>query len=499
MSGAISTGDGLSMVEFNPANVDITGGSITGLTELGVGTSLADPGALIFSKDPAATNLGNTVVSSSWGGGGNTGNPYVYFGYNIDAPGWTFINSADDAAFWGIEGNYDDGSGDNKMEGYLQWQFGSGKVGDVYRRSFMSQFNKDTNLITGTQIVAGPTFGIDLNINDGTGSATEKVIGVPFMNIGAGGINTSNVSLYAKTNLAVGANAAPSALYAMNVAASFTNAEGAAALSLGATHIVTSAVTNAYGSIQAPVFNPSTAKLANPYGTYMKAYSKPQMALSTTVAHDTLTGIAASGAIYPGATLGTITNLIGFYVLAPNTEATGGTFVYTRSKGIQIENIGTPTGNAGATVGTGMGITIAEISGGSIANYGIQLGGTAIPIGGNWSILNGSANPSQFSAKVYFGGQPSAASITAKVHIAGSTTAAGSAPLKFTSGTNMSTAETGAWEYDGTTLFYTRTGTTRESVLTGVVNSVSPTLPNRTVSVVIAGTTYYLAAKTTND
>jgi hypothetical protein len=31
------------------------------------------------------------------------------------------------------------------------------------------------------------------------------------------------------------------------------------------------------------------------------------------------------------------------------------------------------------------------------------------------------------------------------------------------------------------------------------VNVVSPTSPNRTVTIVIGGTTYYLAAKTTND
>jgi hypothetical protein len=31
------------------------------------------------------------------------------------------------------------------------------------------------------------------------------------------------------------------------------------------------------------------------------------------------------------------------------------------------------------------------------------------------------------------------------------------------------------------------------------VNTVSPTSPNRTVTIVIGGTTYYLAAKTTND
>jgi hypothetical protein len=80
------------------------------------------------------------------------------------------------------------------------------------------------------------------------------------------------------------------------------------------------------------------------------------------------------------------------------------------------------------------------------------------------------------------------------------TASANTAPLKFTSGTNLTTAETGAMEYNGTNLFFTRTGTTRESIITAnAVNSVSPTSPNRTITVVIDGTTYYLAAKTTND
>lgn len=73
------------------------------------------------------------------------------------------------------------------------------------------------------------------------------------------------------------------------------------------------------------------------------------------------------------------------------------------------------------------------------------------------------------------------------------------APLKLTSGTNLTTAVAGCMEYDGTTLFYTRTGTTRESILTGIANVVSPTSPNRTIQVVVNGTTLFIAAKTTND
>lgn len=45
--------------------------------------------------------------------------------------------------------------------------------------------------------------------------------------------------------------------------------------------------------------------------------------------------------------------------------------------------------------------------------------------------------------------------------------------------------------------FSTNSGTTYTKIVQ--VNSVSPTAPNRTIQVVINGTTYYIAAKTTND
>ncbi len=89
---------------------------------------------------------------------------------------------------------------------------------------------------------------------------------------------------------------------------------------------------------------------------------------------------------------------------------------------------------------------------------------------------------------------------TALLHLAAGTATASTAPLKLTSGISLTSAETGAMEYDGTNLFFTRSGTTRESVIcANAVNSVSPTSPDRTITVVIDGTTYYLAAKTTND
>lgn len=97
---------------------------------------------------------------------------------------------------------------------------------------------------------------------------------------------------------------------------------------------------------------------------------------------------------------------------------------------------------------------------------------------------------------------------TALLHFKAGTATASTAPLKFTAGTNLTTAEAGAMEYDGTDLFFTRAGTVRENVLVAIDNVSAPTTaagtpttryggdtkylgdPNRWLSVNILGTTY---------
>ena len=54
---------------------------------------------------------------------------------------------------------------------------------------------------------------------------------------------------------------------------------------------------------------------------------------------------------------------------------------------------------------------------------------------------------------------------TAVLHIKAGTASAGTAPIKLTSGTNLTTAEAGAMEYNGTSLFFTRSGTLRAGIL----------------------------------
>jgi hypothetical protein len=63
---------------------------------------------------------------------------------------------------------------------------------------------------------------------------------------------------------------------------------------------------------------------------------------------------------------------------------------------------------------------------------------------------------------------------TAYLHLKAGTATANHAPLKLTSGTNLTTAEAGSFEYNGTNLFFTRTGTVRENVLVAVDNVAAP-------------------------
>lgn len=65
------------------------------------------------------------------------------------------------------------------------------------------------------------------------------------------------------------------------------------------------------------------------------------------------------------------------------------------------------------------------------------------------------------AGRVFIGGTTSA---TAALHLVAGTAAASTAPFKFTSGTNLTTAEAGAMEYDGTSLWFTNGGAQRQEV-----------------------------------
>lgn len=55
---------------------------------------------------------------------------------------------------------------------------------------------------------------------------------------------------------------------------------------------------------------------------------------------------------------------------------------------------------------------------------------------------------------------------TAQMHLGAGTASASASPLKFTTGTNLTTAEAGAVEYDGVQMYFTPSGTSRRSIAT---------------------------------
>lgn len=106
-----------------------------------------------------------------------------------------------------------------------------------------------------------------------------------------------------------------------------------------------------------------------------------------------------------------------------------------------------------------IGIRIARDTGTRTRKYGFYYGGDAVgsePAG--FYAIYADTDNSYFGAKVGLGVTP-----TAVLHLKAGTASANTAPLKLTAGTNLTTPENGAFEYDGTNLYFT-TGGIRKTV-----------------------------------
>jgi hypothetical protein len=137
-------------------------------------------------------------------------------------------------------------------------------------------------------------------------------------------------------------------------------------------------------------------------------------------------------------------------------------------------------------------LTIANASGAAnfklgATTFGIEGGGSAyVAAAGNvFKILNAaiSANIASFSGTTsylnsttgtFFGGTTSA---TAKVHISAGSASANNAPLKFTTGTNLTTAEAGVMEYNNTFHLTNSDATRRHIVLAPNTTKVTAGAP----------------------
>lgn len=83
---------------------------------------------------------------------------------------------------------------------------------------------------------------------------------------------------------------------------------------------------------------------------------------------------------------------------------------------------------------------------------------------------------------------------SARLHLPAGTATASTAPLKFTSGTNLTTAEAGAFEYDGNSLFFTPKGTLRSGILmTDQTNFNTYTQASKGATAFTSGTHNFLA------
>jgi hypothetical protein len=220
--------------------------------------------------------------------------------------------------------------------------------------------------------------------------------------------------------------------------------------------------------------------------------------------------INAITAVYGNARItaasGRAATLIGGRFQADSNDSTGGTV--TTLAGLRSTIL---VNNASVTATNAYGLHVADLTNtGTMTNtYGVHVGDITAGTQTNTPFSFYASDANAFN---YLAGRIGAGTTapTAVLHLKAGTATANTAPLKFTTGTNLGTAEAGTMEYDGTNLFFTRAGTVRENVLVAIDNVTAPTTtpgviitnyygsaatnflgdPNRWLSVNILGTTY---------
>ncbi len=183
----------------------------------------------------------------------------------------------------------------------------------------------------------------------------------------------------------------------------------------------------------------------------------------------------------------------GFY--AKNTSATGQTSFYFENDRGSFASYGGLLYGGSTEASSLFGVTRADklfLFADGASNLGFYIGTLTSQILGFGVNNTGVANFGT-AGRFFIGSSVTAA--TAYLHIKAGTATASTAPLKFTAGTNLSTAEAGAFEYNGTNLFFTRSGTTREGILTQSAVTTETVVSDTTVTVNINGTTYKLLAR----
>jgi hypothetical protein len=154
------------------------------LPDVAVGKVMVSGGvgvAPVWSATPTLLSTGTYAITATNAGRGPlhigmgaNGDPVLVFGYNHKAD-YTLATASEPGLAWMLEANYDDGSGQNKMEAYVQYMYadGSGK----YNRPFMTQINRTTNLPTETGL-SGGVGGVCMYNNVGSGALGSQAFTV---------------------------------------------------------------------------------------------------------------------------------------------------------------------------------------------------------------------------------------------------------------------------------------------------------------------------------
>ena len=203
-------------------------------------------------------------------------------------------------------------------------------------------------------------------------------------------------------------------------------------------------------------------------------------------------GGVAIGAAYSGTTAAPTNGLIVEGDAAIGATSTNAKLKVTDANrsggGAAISAIVTNTVSVSSNIGINSLVSTTGSSAGNYAfygtasaatvNYGIvaQARNTASTNYGGYFIAEGATN--NYGLIVQAGSVGIGTTTpTAQVHIAAGSTSANTAPLKFTSGTNMTTPEDGAVEYDGTDYFVTA-GSTRYTLMKALNGSATLDFPS---------------------
>lgn len=178
---------------------------------------------------------------------------------------------------------------------------------------------------------------------------------------------------------------------------------------------------------------------------------------STTTGTITIGGTAQTGAITLGSSSGAqtvnIANGTGAGTLNLANVQTGGSVNIGGGMTTGTITIGGTGAQTGAiSIGTGTGAQTINLGTGGTGSKSINIGTGAAT---NTILIGNTTAGTQTGVNV--------ASPTAQLHLGAGIAATEGAPLKFTAGTNLTTAEAGAVEYDGTAFYLTADATTGRS------------------------------------